>query len=287
MSKFVTANRLTGLVTATFLALAGAGLAANETRIPVATVNGDTIWFDDVMDQAERLPDQFRQMPLANYFSQLVSEMVDARLAAHAARQEKFDQKPAIAASMKQAADRILAEKWISDAVAREITEASIEKAYQAYVADTASREQVTASHILVETEDAAKAVIKELAAGADFATLAKAKSTGPSGPNGGALGSFGRGQMVPAFEAAAFALADGAITTTPVQTQFGWHVIKVDTKTVAPAPSLDEMRDRLLQTLSTQAVGRVLEELRAKQTITIRSFDDVRKDAMKASNPQ
>jgi peptidyl-prolyl cis-trans isomerase C len=92
---------------------------------------------------------------------------------------------------------------------------------------------------------------------------------------------------MVPAFEAAAFALADGAITTTPVQTQFGWHVIKVDTKTVAPAPSLDEMRDRLLQTLSTQAVGRVLEELRAKQTITIRSFDDVRKDAMKASNPQ
>jgi peptidyl-prolyl cis-trans isomerase C len=145
----------------------------------------------------------------------------------------------------------------------------------------------VTASHILVETEDAAKAIIKELAAGADFATLAKAKSTGPSGPNGGALGSFGRGQMVPAFEAAAFALADGAITTAPIQTQFGWHVIKVDTKTVAPAPSLDEMRDRLLQTLSTKAVGRVLEELRAKQTITIRSFDDVRKDAMKASNPQ
>ena len=287
MSKFVTANRLTGIVTATFLALAGAGLAADETRIPVATVNGDTIWFDDVIDQAERLPDQFRQMPLANYFSQLVSEMVDARLAAHAARQEKFDQKPAIAASMKQAADRILAEKWISDAVARDITEASVEKAYQAYVADTTSREQVTASHILVETEDAAKAVIKELAAGADFAALAKAKSTGPSGPNGGALGSFGRGQMVPAFETAAFALADGAISSTPVQTQFGWHVIKVDTKTVAPAPSLDEMRDRLLQTLSTQAVGRVLEELRAKQTITIRSFDDVRKDAMKASNPQ
>ena len=287
MNKFMTASRLTGLVTTTFLALASAGLAADETRIPVATINGDTIWFDDVMDQAERLPEQFRQMPLANYFSQLVSEMVDARLAAHAARQEKFDQKPAIAASMKQAADRLLAEKWISDAVAWEITEASIKKAYQAYIADTASREQVTASHILVETEEAAKAIIKELIAGADFATLAKAKSTGPSGPNGGALGSFGRGQMVPAFEAAAFALADGAITTKPVQTQFGWHVIKVDTKTVTPAPTLDEMRDQLLKTLSTQAVGRVLEELRAKQTITIRSFDDVRKDAMKASNPQ
>ena len=119
--------------------------------------------------------------------------------------------------------------------MAREITEASIEKAYQTYVSDTASREQVTASHILVETEDAAKAVIKELAAGADFATLAKAKSTGPSGPNGGALGSLPRPDGA-GFEAAAFALADGAITTKPVQTQFGWHVIKVDTKTIASA---------------------------------------------------
>ena len=89
---------------------------------------------------------------------------------------------------------------------------------------------------------------------------------------------------MVPAFENAAFALEDGKFTEKPVQTQFGWHVIKVESKEIAPAPKIDEMRDQLVQTLSTQALGRVLEELRATQDIKLRSFDDVRKDAIAAN---
>ena len=86
---------------------------------------------------------------------------------------------------------------------------------------------------------------------------------------------------MVPAFENAAFALEVGKITTRPVQTQFGWHVIKVEAKEIAPAPTIEEMREQLVKTLSTQALGRVLEELRAKQEIRLRSFDDIRKEAM------
>lgn len=283
MYKTSIAARLTCLVAGAFLSLGTGGFATAETRIPVATVNGETIWFAEVMDQAERLPDQFRQMPLENYFEQLVVEMVDARLAANAARVAAFDKKDEIAAAMQAAANRVLAEKWISAAVTAEITEDSVKKAYDKFVADTASREKVTASHILVETEADAKAIINQLEDGADFADLAKEKSTGPSGPKGGSLGSFGRGQMVPAFENAAFALADGAISKTPVQTQFGWHVIKVDSKIIEPAPSLEQMRNKLLQTLSTQAVGRILEELRVKQDIKIRSFKDVRADAIKA----
>jgi peptidyl-prolyl cis-trans isomerase C len=92
---------------------------------------------------------------------------------------------------------------------------------------------------------------------------------------------------MVPAFENAAFALDDGSFSKTPVQTQFGWHVIKVDKKAIAPAPTLDAMRDQLVQNLSTQALGRVLEELRAKQDIKLRSFAEIRKDAMAAGNSQ
>ena len=86
---------------------------------------------------------------------------------------------------------------------------------------------------------------------------------------------------MVPAFENAAFALDEGKITLQPVQTQFGWHVIKVKSKEIAPAPTIEDMREQLVQTLSTQALGRVLEKLRAKQKIKLRSFDDIRKDAM------
>ena len=256
---------------------------AGEDRIPVGTVNGETIWLDDVMRQAERLPAKFRQAPMENYFDQLVTDMVDSKIAADAARAAKYDTNKEIAAAMKTAADRVLAESWIGEKIKSEVNDAAIEKAYKIFVADTASREQVTAAHILVATEDEAKAIIASLQEGADFAELAKSKSTGPSGPNGGSLGQFGRGQMVPAFENAAFALEVGNITRQPVQTQFGWHVIKVESKKIAPAPKIEDMREQLVQTLSTQALGRVLEELRAKHEIKLRSFDDIRKDAMAA----
>lgn len=287
MCKKITTHRLTALTVWAILSLVYAGLAVAETRIPVANVNGETIWFNDVLDQAEQLPNEFRQMPLENYFEQLVAEMIDARLAAASARADKFDKTDEVANAMKQAADRVLAEKWISSKVTAGINESAVEKAYQKLVSDTASREQVTAAHILVETEDEAKSIIAELKNGADFVTLAKAKSTGPSGPNGGALGTFGRGQMVPAFEAAAFSLAEGTISPEPVQTQFGWHVLKVDSKIITPAPSLNDVREKLIQSISAQAVGRVLEELRAKQDIKIRSLMEIRADVINAQKAQ
>ena len=256
-------------------------IAQANDQISVGTVNGKDIWLDDVLRAAERLPEEFQQTPLENYFSQLVADIIDSQLAATAARNDAYDQKPEIAAAMQLAANRVLAESWLAEKVRVEITETAIQSAYKKFVADTASREQVTASHILVETEAEAKAVIATLQDGGDFAELAKAKSTGPSGPNGGALGTFERGQMVPAFETAAFDLAIGSYSDTPVQTQFGWHVIKVDGKDIAPAPDLESMRAQLANNLSTQTLGRLLEELRASQDIQLRSFADVRKDAM------
>ena len=270
-----------GALAAVFLASA---IAKADDQISVGTVNGKDIWLGDVLRAAERLPEEFQQTPLENYFSQLVADMIDSKLAATAARDDAFDKKPEIAAAMQLAANRVLAESWLAEKVRAEITETAIQSAYDKFVADTSSRQQVTASHILVETEAEAKAVIATLQDGVDFAELAKEKSTGPSGPNGGALGTFGRGQMVPAFETAAFNLAVGSYSDTPVQTQFGWHVIKVDSKDIAPAPDLESMRAQLTNNLSTQALGRLLEELRASQDIQLRSFADVRKDAMNAT---
>ena len=122
--------------------------------------------------------------------------------------------------------------------------------------------------------------LIAKLEGGADFAALAQEFSTGPSGPKGGDLGYFGRGQMVPDFEAAAFELEIGTFTSRPVQTQFGWHVIKLEDKRTQPAPSLDEMRSQIAQGLSQQALARLIEELRKDAEITARSFADVRADA-------
>ena len=259
-------------------------IAHANDQISIGTLNGKDIWLDDVLRAAERLPEEFQQAPLEDYYSQLVNDIIDSQLAANAARDDAYDKKPDIAAAMQMAANRVLAESWLAEKVRTEVTETAIQKAYDKFVDDTASREQVTASHILVETEAEAEAIIIALQNGADFAELAKEKSTGPSGPNGGALGTFGRGQMVPAFETAAFNLAIGNHSDTPVQTQFGWHIIKVDSKDIAPSPDLETMRAQLANNLSTQVFSRLLEELRASHDIQLRSFADVRKDAMTAN---
>ena len=285
MRSGIFAHRFIGLVTGVALfACIGIMAQANDNRVPVGTVNGETLWLDDVMRQAERLPDEFQQTPLANYFDQLVTDMVDARIAADAARTAKHDQKDDVAAAMIIAADRVLAESWLGETVASEVDDAAIENAYQKFVADSASREQVTASHILVETEDDAKAVIAALENGDDFADLAKTKSTGPSGPNGGSLGTFGRGQMVPAFENAAFALGDGSFSKTPVQTQFGWHVILLEDRRTAEPPSFAALQPQLRQNLVNQNLARLLDGLRQGASFSKRNFADIRKDAQAAT---
>ena len=145
-----------------------------KDQISVGTINGEDIWLDDVLRAAERLPEEFQKTPLENYYKQLIADIIDSQLAATAARNEAFHQKPDIAAAMKLAENRVLAESWLAEKVRAEITETAIQNAYDKYVSDTASREQVTASHILVESEADANAVISALQDGANFAELAK-----------------------------------------------------------------------------------------------------------------
>ena len=241
-----------------------------QNRIAVATLDGNTIWLDEIMAVAETLPPEYQQQGIAGIYDQLIDEVANSRLAAVAAREGGLDTDENVAKAMKMAADRVLAEAYITREVGKEITEDAIQTAYDAFVADTGSRETVTASHILVETEDEANAIIEQLNDEADFAELAREKSTGPSGPNGGSLGSFGRGQMVPGFEAAAFEMPVGSYSATPVQTQFGWHVITVEDARKQPAPELDDVRDRLRQDLLRARYAEVMSALKAETAIEI-----------------
>ena len=283
--KFLTTFAASGVVSATLLFAPVTALV--QERIAVGTLNGDPIWLDEVMAVAQTLPPEYREVGLAELYGQLVDEVANSRLAAAAGRDSGLDRNERVANAMKLAADRVLAEAYITDMVAAQITDEAIQAAYDMFVADGASRETVTAAHILVETEDEAKAIIAQLNDGADFAALAREKSTGPSGPNGGELGSFGRGQMVPAFETAAFSMPVDSYSADPVQTQFGWHVIKVTAKDMAPAPALDQMRDQLVSNLSRQSFARVVETLRADATVEVRPYDDVVGEAQSAAAAQ
>lgn len=159
---------------------------------------------------------------------------------------------------------------YFREKIVGSVTDDEIQARYEKEIAELPPQNQVHARHILVKTEDEAKAIIAELDGGADFVALAKEKSTGPSKTEGGDLGYFGAGQMVKEFEDAAFALDVGAYSKTPVKTQFGFHVIKVEDKRVAPPPPLDQVKDQIRQLIVRDKYVAVLDKLKAETKIDI-----------------
>ena len=258
--------------------------AFSQERILVAKLNGEDIYLDEVLRLVEKLPDEIRQQPLETYFDRLIDDIVDSRLAAAAGNEAGLTNDERVIEQMSIAAQRVLAEAWINSELRKSITDEAVKQAYDIFVADEQSRHEVRARHILVKEKAEAEAVIAELQGGADFAELAKKRSTGPSGPNGGDLGYFPRGAMVPAFENAAFALAAGSFTQTPVQTQFGWHIILVEEKRIAEAPTIEELAPQLRQNLISQNLGRLLDSLRTNARIERRPFADIRLEAQASS---
>ena len=142
------------------------------------------------------------------------------------------------------------------------ITEAEVQAEY-ALAKPEFEIPQIKGSHILVETEEEALALITELNKNVDFAKLAKEKSIGPSGPNGGDLGWFSTTQMVKPFSDAIIALEKGTYSKTPTQTQFGWHVIKKDDERIGEAPPLENLRPRIEQTIKQKRLEKYLTEIR------------------------
>jgi peptidyl-prolyl cis-trans isomerase C len=229
---------------------------AQETNLDtvVATVNGTEITAGHMAVARERLPEQYRQLPDDVLYRGLLDQLV---------QQEAISQKVTELSklsnlTLENERRSLKAAEEIRKAVADKVTEEAIQQAYEADFANADPGKEFNAAHILVETEDEAKALVEELNNGADFAELAREHSTGPSGPNGGALGWFGPGMMVPEFEAAAVALEPGAYSD-PVQTQFGWHVVLLNETRIKDAPTLDEVRDSIAAQLQETAVAELL----------------------------
>ena len=156
-----------------------------------------------------------------------------------------------------------------------------IQAAYDARYADGFGGDEYNASHILVETEEEAAAIKAELDAGADFATLAKEKSTGPSGPNGGSLGWFGPGAMVPEFDSVVIAMKPGEISD-PVQTQFGWHVITLNETRRSDAPELELVRGEIANQLRQDAIEARIEELTSAAEVERPEIQDLKPEILR-----
>jgi len=237
----------------------------------VARIDGTELHFSDVEAAQQSLPPQVQKLPLQQIYPMLLERLVDGALVTEAGRKEHLEQNPELQARLKRYEDRLIQEAYLSRAIKDAETEDRLKARYQVFAKEKAGQEEVHARHILVKTEAEAKSVIAELDKGADFAALAQKYSSDPSAGSGGDLGYFGHDDMVKDFADAAFALPAGKYTTTPVKTEFGWHVIKVEDHRVKTPPSFDEARQEVTQLVARDAVDAKLKELRS--TVKIETY--------------
>lgn len=260
-------------------AVAPSAGAASPSPLPpgstlVARVDGAELHFSDVEAAQQSLPPQAQKLPLDQIYPVLLERMVDGVLITEAGRKERLDQDPELKQRLKRYEDRLIQEAYLSRAIKSAETEDRLKARYETFVKEKAGQDEVHARHILVKTEAEAKSVIAELEKGADFSALAKKYSTDPGAGSGGDLGYFGRGDMVAPFAEAAFALPAGQYTKTPVKSEFGWHVIKVEDHRAAAPPSFDEARQEVSQLVAHDAVDAKLTELRAAAKIETFGLD-------------
>ncbi|MDD2795397.1 peptidylprolyl isomerase [Acidocella sp.] len=240
----------------------------------VASVNGMKIHFSDIQADAQDIPPQMQQMPPNQLFPILVSQEIDRKALLVAAKKEGLEKNPAVAAAMAAAADVKLENAYVQQHIAASVSPAAVQAAYNQDYAGKPGPEQVDARHILVKTQAEAQAIIDQLNKGADFATMAKKDSIDPGAANGGELGWFSQDEMVPAFADAAFALKPGQYTKTPVQTQFGWHVILCEGKRQGPTPALADVQAQIRQDLADKAIKATLADVRSKVKVEVYNAD-------------
>lgn len=230
-----------------------------------ATINGTVVSKNDVA--------HFKQLkgnPQAED-SQLVEEIVATELLRQQAVKEGIAERDEVRYQLKLLESETLARMLMREKFSTmEFSDEQLKTEYEKQLSSQDTRE-FKARHILLKTEDEAKAVIEALRAGGDFIELAKERSTGPSGPNGGDLGWFQAKSMVPAFAEAVKGMNEGDVSVAPVQTQFGWHVIKMEDTREQPKPAFDSVKEQLKQALLRDAINNYIKEIRAASEIEIK----------------
>ncbi|MBW4706764.1 peptidylprolyl isomerase [Roseobacter sp. YSTF-M11] len=223
----------------------------------VATVNGVEIKLGHMIAARASLPQQYQELADDVLYDGILEQLVQ-----QSALAQKFegDLPPRVAMSLDNEKRSLIAAEVVEAVLAEAVTEDAVQELYDRQYGDIDPEEEYNASHILVETEEEALAVKETIDGGADFAATAREKSTGPSGPGGGELGWFGAGMMVPTFEAATIALSVGEVSA-PVQTQFGWHIIKLNDTRKAAIPTIEEVRGDLTNEIRQMAAQQAITE--------------------------
>jgi peptidyl-prolyl cis-trans isomerase C len=263
-AKFGVSFRLASAVAASvaIVLLAGMPLRAEETNPVLAKVNGAEIRQSDVTLAEEELGPSLAQMDPATKKENVLAFLIDMKIVAKAAEAKKIEDRDDFKARLAFTRNRLLMDNLLAAEGKAATTDEAMKKVYDEAAKQIEGEQEVHARHILVETEDEAKAIEAELKKGADFAELAKKKSKDPGASDGGDLGFFTKDQMVPEFSAAAFSLEPGKISD-PVKTQFGWHIIKVEEKRNRKAPDFEQVKSQIETYVTRKAQAEYVAKLR------------------------
>jgi peptidyl-prolyl cis-trans isomerase C len=236
--------------------------AQSETDPVLARVDGTEIRLSDIAMAEEDIGSGLQPSPPEVRRETLLTYLIDVALIAKAAEEQKLAEAPGFARQLAYARQKVLMQALLEKESKSATSEEAMKKVYDESVAQNKPVEEVHARHILVETEDKAKEILAKLKAGGDFAELAKEESKDPGSADGGSLGYFTQEQMVPEFADVAFKLEKGALSE-PVQTQFGWHIIKVEDRRNKPVPSFEQVKDQIQSFVVRRAQAELVGKLR------------------------
>jgi peptidyl-prolyl cis-trans isomerase C len=258
---------LGALAVAAFLSAPAAIVRAQDSDPVVARANGVDIHESELAYAEEEIGGNIPNMPPEQKRDYLITYLADVAVLSHAAEQQKLEERPDVKRRLAFDRNRLLMESLLQNVGKAALSEEAEHKVYDEAVKQMTGEQEVLARHILVPTEEEAKAILAELKKGADFATLAKEKSKDPGAAEGGDLGYFTKEQMVPEFAEVAFKLDKGQISD-PVKTQFGWHIIKVEDKRTKPTPTFEQVKSQIDNYIAHRAQSEMVEKLRSAANV-------------------
>jgi len=263
--------RLYGITLGSLLVAATLPVTSFAADEPVAVVNGKPISQKTYDFYLRQLQAERPNANLAGNRQLIINELVNRELLYQDAMKKKLDKDPDVAFALEQLRMNTMIQANVGKvAESMNITDEMLKKEYDEKIAK-ADISEYKARHILLKSEDEAKAVIKELDNGAVFSDVAKAKSTGPTGPDGGDLGWFKAGQMVPPFAQALTQMQKGTYSKAPVQTQFGWHVILLEDTRKATPPKFEDVKPQLANMMRGQQINAYIQNLRKNAKVDLK----------------
>lgn len=260
----------------TTIAQATAQETDKTTSEVIATAGDIQITHEQLLQYLPLLPPEVQTANDPTTMQRIIDILIQRALLEKQAIKEKIHEQEKVKILIKIAQQTVLADYYLEQIIRKSITENDIKKAYEEYAKATPDQPQFKARHILLKSKKEAINIITKIENGEDFATLAKAHSTGPSAPQGGDLGYFNLNKMVPEFAETVAKLKIGEYSKTPTKTQFGWHIILVeDKRNNAPLP-LEEIKRQLGQALALTKIEETLRELTAKVDIKYKRLDNL-----------